>query len=212
MNYMYTSLISASMLSFAASAAAQEEAPTQRPPDVEPQLTAPPRQWALTLERGLSVPTHVALEGVTIPVPGIGASWRVSESFGLQAMLAFGRAQSSQDTPLIAKGAQTVLAGSLRAYAFPLRLHSFRVGVFGGAGYRIAFSNTQAGTASQDRTTQGFGVELGVRPEWFANDRISLHTAFGTSVRWSREDGGKTTLSFGFAGDLITQCGVSIWF
>jgi hypothetical protein len=169
------------------------------------------RNWAFSIERSLSVPTEVSTKAATVPVPGLGLTYRFSERVGVQLILAAGYMQSSSTTPVTTEESQTAFSAAGRLHVQVLQAGSFRLGLLAGGGYRGAFGSTNAGGATRTQTTQGFGLELGVRPEFFLSERVSVHTAVGPVFRWSRENNGNTAVGFALAGDVIAQLGLSIW-
>jgi hypothetical protein len=187
------------------------DARAQSHDEVEPAAVERPR-WAISIERSLSVPTEVSAKALNLPVPGLGVTYRISERIAVQVILAAGYAQTSATSPLTSKESQAGFSAAGRLHVQLLAAGSFRLGLLSGAGYRAALSSTKAGSESRTQIVQGFGVELGLRPEWFFSERVSVHTAVGPVLRWSREDSGNATLGVTLAGDVLGQLGLSVWF
>jgi hypothetical protein len=179
----------------------------------KPQQEAPSlRNFAITVERSLSAPTEVGSAQATVPLPGVGVTWRLSDSVGLQTIVAFGYSRANETTPVTATAYQTALSGAARLLIWPLRSGKFRLGTFAGAGYRVIFESQGAGAATGSQTRQGFGVEFGVRPEYQFSSRISMHTTFGGAMNATYLESGATTLALGFSGDIVSHAGISLWF
>lgn len=169
-----------------------------------------PGAFGIGVESPLGIGPLIVAGTLTSRLPGLSMRMQLSESFGLQAILAYRVGAVRDNGPADTK---TSLFGTfLRAHFAAIRHDVVALGLFGGLGFTNAKSNPPG---PGDSVSRIITIEFGLRPEVWIADRASIHFQLGLSFAIVRGDTGVIPEGFGLVAahnaDLLGGAGLTVW-
>lgn len=168
-----------------------------------------PGAFGIGVESPLGIGPLIVPGAITSRLPGISLRMQLSESFGLQAILAYRVGTVKNPGP---EDKTSLLGTFLRAHFAAIRNDVVALGLFGGLGFTNAKSNPPG---PGDSVSRIITIEFGIRPELWVADRCSIHFQFGLSFAIVRGDGAPVAESFGLVAghnaDLLGGAGLTVW-
>ncbi len=164
------------------------------------------------MESPLSLGDTTPLAGVTGRLPGLSLRFQLSETFGLQAIVAY-RVGTAKNTRV--DNTRTSVVGTfLRAHFAAVQHDIVALGVFGGFGFVNAKFNPPG---PGDAVTRFITFEGGLRPELWIADRASIHMQVGLTFGFATgDDTDFVSEGFGFSighsAGLLGGAGITVWF
>lgn len=164
------------------------------------------------MESPLALGNTTQLSGVTGRLPGLSLRLQLSETFGLQAIVAY-RVGTGRNSA-VANSRTSVVGTFLRAHIAAIRHDIVALGVFGGFGFVNAKSNPPG---PGDAVTRFITFEGGLRPELWIADRASIHMQVGLTFAFATgDDTDFASEGFGFSighnAGLFGGAGITVWF
>ncbi len=169
-----------------------------------------PGSFGVGVESPLGIGPLVVPGSISSRLPGLSLRLQLSETFGLQAIVAY-RVGSVKNDP--GPESKTSLLGTfLRAHFAAIQRERVALGLFGGLGFTNAKSNPPG---PGDSVSRVITIEFGIRPEVWIADRASIHFQVGLSFAITRGDGAPIAESFGLVAghnaDLLGGAGLTVW-
>lgn len=164
------------------------------------------------VEGELAPPLPADVGPVQVAIPSLSFTLEFRRHWGLQLLAGGAWASSTTDRPIETRTRQLGIHTSVRALFWPLRWERVRVGIVAQAGYRGAVGGEDAEGQTRDLRRHGFAVAAGLRPEFFVVPRLSLHTQLGVAYVFEDDNTTQTTQSIRFAGQVLGQAGITVWF
>ncbi len=173
-------------------------------------LVAP--RVGLGVEGELAPPAAIDTGPVQWAPPSLAFTLAGRRPIGLQVLIGLGWARTTTDVPVERTDEQLGVSTSVRGLWWPLQRDTWRLGLLAQAGYRGRFGGSDAELQTQRFRSHGFAVAAGVRPEWFVVPRLSLHTQIGAAYSFDDDNTTQTVQQLRFAGNVIGQAGLTVWF
>lgn len=143
---------------------------------------------------------------------GISVVYQATSVFGIQLILGTNIISSTADG---SDASATDMSVGLRGIMALLTRGDLTVQGIGGLGYNSTSADDDMGMEVFD--SSALSIELGIRPEWFVSQHLSLHTMIGISIAILNEDsagisdGGTDVNLFG-ADTLLGSAGFTFYF